>query len=73
MRAAPSRDVDRRAGKSRWHWPLVVLVLLPLATPWYNQVEPRLLGFPFFYWSQLGLIAVVAFGTFVVHLLTKDR
>jgi Protein of unknown function (DUF3311) len=71
MRAPPVRDIGRRAGHSRWHWLLVPLALLPLATFWYNGARPRLLGIPFFYWGQLGLIFVVWFGTFAVYLLTK--
>jgi Protein of unknown function (DUF3311) len=71
MRASPSRDAGRRAGKSGWHLLLVVLILAPLVTPLYNKVEPRLLGFPFFYWSQLALIFVVTAGTAAVHLLSK--
>ncbi len=33
---------------------------LALATPLYNSVEPRLFGFPFFFWAQLALIPVSA-------------
>jgi hypothetical protein len=43
-----------------------ILLLIPcvaaLATPFYNSVEPRLVGLPFFYWFNLVLIPVsVAF------------
>jgi len=41
-----------------------ILLLLPcvlaLWVPLYNSVEPRLLGFPFFYWSLLLLVPVSA-------------
>jgi hypothetical protein len=42
-----------------------------LTTFWYNGTQPRLLGFPFFYWGQLGLIFIVWFGTFAVYSLAK--
>lgn len=38
----------------RWN----VFLLLPLfmlVTPWFNRIEPRLFGMPFFYWFQTGL------------------
>ena len=43
-----------------------ILLLIPcvaaLATPFYNSVEPHLVGLPFFYWFNLVLVPVsVAF------------
>ena len=43
-----------------------ILLLIPciaaLAVPFYNSVEPRLFGFPFFYWFNLLIVPVsVAF------------
>ena len=52
---------------------LLVPVLLPLVTPLYNRLEPRLFGFPFFYWSQLVLVLVAMAITTAVHLLTLGR
>jgi hypothetical protein len=40
-----------------------------LAAFWYNSAEPRLGGFPFFYWGQLALIFFVALATYLVHVL----
>jgi uncharacterized membrane protein len=51
------------------HWWLLVPVLLPLLTPLYNRVEPRLLGMPFFYWFQLGLAALSTLVISAVHLV----
>ena len=35
----------------------IILLAIPcvavLVVPWFNRVEPRLFGFPFFYWWQL--------------------
>ncbi len=64
------RDVSgsRRAGA----WYLLLLVpFLALATPWFNTVEPRLLGMPFFYWSQFAWIPVTVACLAVVHLRTR--
>ena len=32
---------------------LVAGIVIPLLVPTYDQAEPRLFGFPFFYWYQL--------------------
>jgi high-affinity Fe2+/Pb2+ permease len=32
---------------------LLIGIVVPLLVSTYDQVEPRLLGFPFFYWYQL--------------------
>jgi Protein of unknown function (DUF3311) len=41
-----------------------ILLLLPcvlaLCTPFYNGIDPRLGGFPFFYWFLLLLVPVSA-------------
>jgi hypothetical protein len=41
-----------------------ILLLLPcvlaIATPLYNDIEPRLFGFPLFYWFLLLLVPVSA-------------
>ena len=66
-----TRDVGRRVGKSKWHLLLLSAIVLPLWTPLYNRVEPRLFGIPFFYWSQLALIGFAMIVTAIVHVLTK--
>jgi hypothetical protein len=41
-----------------------VLLLLPcalaLVAPFYNSIDPRLAGFPFFYWYLLLLVPISA-------------
>jgi hypothetical protein len=32
---------------------LLIGIVVPLLVPTYDQAEPRLFGFPFFYWYQL--------------------
>ena len=41
---------------------LAIPCVLALAVPFYNSIEPRLFGFPFFFWFTLLLVPVsVAF------------
>jgi hypothetical protein len=54
-------------------WNLLLLVpFLMLVTPWFNSIEPRLLGMPFFYWSQFAWVPVVVACVAVVHVRTRD-
>jgi hypothetical protein len=64
-----------RPSSLRWsNWNLLLLVpLLVLVTPVYNRVEPRLLGFPFFYWYQFLWVPVGVICTAVVYLKTRDN
>ncbi|HET9142470.1 DUF3311 domain-containing protein [Actinophytocola sp.] len=61
-----------RAGL-RWNaWNLLLLVpLLWLLTPLFNQQGPELFGMPFFYWFQFAGIAVGVAATTVVYLKTR--
>jgi hypothetical protein len=47
-----------------------IILLLPfiglLWVPFFNKLEPSLLGFPFFYWYQILWIPVTAFLTWLV-------
>ncbi|HEV2371550.1 MAG TPA: DUF3311 domain-containing protein [Streptosporangiaceae bacterium] len=59
--------------RSRWHWLLVVAVVVPLLTPLYDRTTPVLFGVPFFYWSQLAFVVLASCMTFVVYQATKRR
>jgi len=39
---------------------LLVGIITPLLVSTYDQVEPRLFGFPFFYWYQLLWVFIAA-------------
>ena len=60
-----------RWGLSPWH----LLLLLPfpalLWVPFYNSVEPVILGFPFFYAYQIGCVIVTAILTAFVYFVTR--
>ena len=72
--APPQTDpVPRNDVRSRWHWLLVVPVVVPLLVFLYNGKDPYLLGFPRFYWLQLAFILLGVTTTTLVYQLTKRR
>ena len=70
-------DVRRRpSDSSRGLWVLILVLLtpaivLPLLVPLYDQIDPTLLGFPFFYWFQFALIVMSSCLTLVAYRLSK--
>ena len=39
---------------------LLIAIIVPLLVPTYDQPNPRLFGFPFFYWYQLLWVFICA-------------
>jgi Protein of unknown function (DUF3311) len=65
---------SRPPGKPMVRWNLLLLVpLLVLVTPLYNGDEPRLFGFPLFYWVQFLFIPIGVVCVAVVYLKTRER
>lgn len=63
-------------GRSTGLWVVIVLVLIPpvvvpLWVPLYDKADPKLWGFPFFYWFQFLLILCSAVLTIVAYLLSR--
>ena len=57
---------------SRWAYLLLVIPFLgTLWVPLYNRVQPRVLGFPFFYWYQLAWVPVSVVLTGIVYRLGR--
>ena len=56
-----------------WHFLLVLPFIGMLWTPFYNHVEPRLGGVPFFYWYQFLWVLIGAALTGFVYLATRPR
>lgn len=56
----------------RWNW-LLLVPLLVLVSPLYNSDEPRLFGFPFFYWAQFLFIPIGVVCVAVVYVKAGDR
>ncbi|WP_018656174.1 DUF3311 domain-containing protein [Actinomadura flavalba] len=61
----------RRSDRSPWNWLLAVPVVLPLLTFVYNREEPRVAGFPAYYWMQLTFIPLAVVCTLVVYRRTR--
>jgi hypothetical protein len=60
-----------RSDRSPWNWLLIVPVVVPLLTFLFNHDEPRLVGFPLFYWLQFTFIALGVTCTTLVYLMTR--
>ena len=71
-RTAPE-PATRAPDKSPWNWLLFIPIVVPLLTVWFNADEPRLFGFPRFYWMQLAFILVGVSTTTLVYQMTKKR
>jgi len=56
----------------RWHLLLVVPFVGTLWVPFYDAVEPRLGGVPYFYWYQFLWIGIGAVLTAVVYFATRE-
>jgi uncharacterized membrane protein YhdT len=64
--------MDRpRTDRSRWNWLLLIPIVVPLLTFLYNHDEPRLFGFPMFYWLQFAFILLGVATTTLVYQMTK--
>ena len=66
-------EQQRRSDHSKWNWLLLIPIVLPLLTPLYNFEEPRLFGFPAFYWLQFMFIFVGVATTSLVYQMTRRR
>jgi hypothetical protein len=64
---------DDKSDRSPWNWLLLVPIAIPLMPFLFNSDEPRLLGFPLFYWLQIAFIALGVGTTTLVYQLTKRR
>jgi hypothetical protein len=63
----PTEPSDR----SPWYWLLIIPVVVPLLVFLFNDNEPRLFGFPRFYWLQLAFIPLSVIVTVIVYRLTR--
>jgi hypothetical protein len=62
-----------RSDRSPWNWLLLIPVVVPLCTFLYDGAEPRLFGFPRFYWMQLAFIGLGVAATFIVYRKTRRQ
>jgi hypothetical protein len=64
---------DAAGGLRLSPWNLLLLVpFLMLVAPWFNSIEPRLFGMPFFYWAQFAFVPVGVICVAAVYLRTRD-
>ena len=72
--APPSGGVaPRRSDRSPWNWLLLVPIVVPLLTFLYNDSDPRLFGFPRFYWVQLAYVGLGVVCTAIVYRATRRK
>jgi hypothetical protein len=59
----------------RWNaWNLLLLVpFLMLVVPWLNRDQPRLIGMPFFYWSQFAFVPIGVICVAIVYRMTRTE
>ena len=69
-----SRSTGRPPMSARARTPLVIAgvllglaIVVPLLVPTYSRDEPRLWGFPFFYWYQLLWVFICAALVMIAH------
>lgn len=64
------------AHKSRrvhWNWLLLLPVMGLMFPGIYARTTPVVFGFPFFYWYQMGWIALTSVITGIVYFATRTR
>jgi hypothetical protein len=72
--AEPLPDSRNNGGLRVNPWNLLLLVpFLMLITPWFNSVEPRLFGMPFFYWIQFAFVPVGVACVAAVYVRTRGE
>ncbi|HEX5421532.1 MAG TPA: DUF3311 domain-containing protein [Gammaproteobacteria bacterium] len=57
----------RRLVKGTWYAALVIIFAGALWVPFYNSIEPRFAGIPFFYWFQFVWVIVTAAATALAY------
>jgi hypothetical protein len=71
--AEPAPGSSTREDRNPWNWLLLVPIVIPLIPAFFNSLEPKLFGFPLFYWLQLAYIALGVGTTTLVYQMTKRR
>ena len=61
-----------RGGWSWWYLLFIAQFVASLWPPFYNKVEPTVIGMPFFYWYQLLWVIIGAVFTAVVYFATEE-
>jgi hypothetical protein len=64
---------DEHSDRNPWNWLLLVPIVVPLLTFLYNEEEPRLFGFPRYYWVQIAFVFLGVLCTWVVYRMTRHK
>jgi hypothetical protein len=67
-----SRQGRPKNAFSPWNL-LLVVPLLMLITPWFNRVNPKIIGVPFFYWSQLAFVPIGVVAVAIAVIAAKRK
>jgi hypothetical protein len=54
-----------------WQWLLLLPFIALLWVPFYNDKEPAIAGFPFFYWYQFLWVPLTSLIIYLVYRRTK--
>ena len=65
--------MEGERSQGRWYWLLAVPLLGLLVPPIYNDVDPTLIGIPFFYWYQLLWVPISVAVTGFVYVKTRGH
>jgi len=66
---------DRQTVRNGWNWWYLLFLVefvIVLWPPFYNKLEPTLIGIPFFYWYQLLCVIISVVITAFVYFVTED-
>jgi hypothetical protein len=63
--------MSEERSRRHWYWLLLIPLLGLLVPPVYNDLDPTLIGIPFFYWYQLFWVPISVAVTAVVYVKTR--
>jgi len=69
----PETRSDEQSDRNPWNWLLLVPIVVPLLIFLYNGTEPRLFGFPRYYWLQIAFVGLGVVCTTVVYRMTRHK
>ena len=69
----PDTRSDEHSDRNPWNWLLLVPIVVPLLTFLYNDAEPRLFGFPRYYWMQIAFVGLGVVCTAIVYRMTRHK
>ncbi|HEX8109117.1 MAG TPA: DUF3311 domain-containing protein [Kofleriaceae bacterium] len=69
----PVHPPAERTDHSPWNLLLLLSIVVPLLTFLYDGDEPRLFGFPRFYWMQLSFVVLGIVCTAIVYRKTRRK